>query len=141
MSSLTKLTINIGTKVGDPIEATALYNVLGKDRLDKKPLYIGSVKSNIGHCEGASGVISVIKTAMMLERGFILPNINFENANPSIPLKKWNMKVSILLVINSCILFCSALIYSRKKHEQCTDLRERFRQVKWHGQLRNDLHR
>lgn len=55
---------------------------------------MGSVKSNVGHCEGASGIISVIKAAMMLEKGFILPNINFENANPTIPLKEWNMKVS-----------------------------------------------
>jgi acyl transferase domain-containing protein len=44
-----------GTRVGDPIEATALHNVLGQKRTPRDPLWIGSVKSNIGHLEGASG--------------------------------------------------------------------------------------
>lgn len=44
-----------GTKVGDPIEATALYNVFGEGRNARNPLFIGSVKSNIGHLEAASG--------------------------------------------------------------------------------------
>lgn len=44
-----------GTKVGDPIEATALHNVFGADRSVRAPLFIGSVKSNIGHLESASG--------------------------------------------------------------------------------------
>lgn len=44
-----------GTKVGDPIEATALYNVFGEERTARNPLFIGSVKSNIGHLEAASG--------------------------------------------------------------------------------------
>jgi acyl transferase domain-containing protein len=44
-----------GTKVGDPLEAAALYNALGQGRSSRDPLYIGSVKSNIGHLEGASG--------------------------------------------------------------------------------------
>lgn len=45
-----------GTRVGDPIEATAIHNVLGQDRTPRNPLWIGSVKSNIGHLEGASGM-------------------------------------------------------------------------------------
>jgi acyl transferase domain-containing protein len=44
-----------GTKVGDPIEATALYKVFGEERTARAPLFIGSVKSNIGHLEAASG--------------------------------------------------------------------------------------
>jgi acyl transferase domain-containing protein len=44
-----------GTKVGDPIEAAALHNVFGEERSARNPLYIGSVKSNIGHLEAASG--------------------------------------------------------------------------------------
>ncbi|TVY85582.1 Reducing polyketide synthase [Lachnellula suecica] len=82
-----------GTKVGDPIEATALHGVFGEGRTAKQPLFIGSVKSNIGHLEGASGVVSVIKTAMMLEKGFVLPNCNFEKPNPKIPFEEWNMRV------------------------------------------------
>lgn len=44
-----------GMKVGDPIEAEALYNVFGEGRSARNPLFIGSVKSNIGHLEAASG--------------------------------------------------------------------------------------
>ncbi|KAK6606189.1 polyketide synthase [Botrytis cinerea] len=84
-----------GTKVGDPIEATALYNVFGEGRNARNPLFIGSVKSNIGHLEAASGIISVIKTAMMLERGFILPNHDFKTPNENIPFSKWHLKVPI----------------------------------------------
>lgn len=82
-----------GTKVGDPIEAGAIYKVFGSGRTKRSPLYLGSVKSNIGHLEHASGILSVIKAALMLEKGFILPNVNFQNANPAIPLDQWNIKV------------------------------------------------
>ncbi|KAL2673843.1 hypothetical protein Neosp_012287 [[Neocosmospora] mangrovei] len=84
-----------GTKVGDPIEAGALSRVFGKGRTKRFPLYIGSVKTNVGHLENASGIASIIKATLMLEKGFILPNLNFEKANPSIPLEQWNMKVPI----------------------------------------------
>lgn len=84
-----------GTKVGDPIEAAAIHAVFSENRTARQPLYLGSVKSNIGHLEGASGVVAVIKAALMLEKGFILPNINFEKANEAIPLAKWNMKVPV----------------------------------------------
>ncbi|KAK7943133.1 polyketide synthase [Apiospora aurea] len=82
-----------GTKVGDPIEAGAISRVFSAGRSKRNPLYIGSVKSNIGHLEHASGIISIIKASMMLERGLLLPNVNFEEANPAIPLDKWHMKV------------------------------------------------
>ncbi|TAQ85426.1 hypothetical protein B7494_g6244 [Chlorociboria aeruginascens] len=82
-----------GTKVGDPIEASALHNVFGKGRTPRQPLYIGSVKSNIGHLEVASGIVSLIKSAMMLEKGFILPNYDFGKPNPKIPFADWNFKV------------------------------------------------
>lgn len=82
-----------GTKVGDPIEARAIYNVLGAGRTKRNPLYIGSAKTNVGHLENVSGIVSVIKATLMLEKGFILPNINFEKANDAIPLDQWNMKV------------------------------------------------
>lgn len=84
-----------GTKVGDPLEATALHAVFGEGRTPRQPLLVGSVKSNIGHLEGTSGVVSVIKTTLMLERGFVLPNCNFEKANEEIPMDQWNMKVRL----------------------------------------------
>lgn len=85
-----------GTKVGDPIEATAIHKVFHEGRTAQKPLLFGSVKSNIGHLENASGIASVIKATMMLEKGFVLPNTNFKTPNESIPLGEWNMKVPAL---------------------------------------------
>ncbi|EGR49751.1 polyketide synthase [Trichoderma reesei QM6a] len=82
-----------GTRAGDPIEAHSIYRVFGAGRTKRTPLYMGSVKSNVGHLENASGIISVIKASLMLEKGFILPNVNFEKANEAIPLDKWNIKV------------------------------------------------
>jgi acyl transferase domain-containing protein len=84
-----------GTKVGDPIEATAIHRVFGEGRTVRQPLYIGSVKSNVGHLENASGLVSIIKAAMMMEKGFILPNTNFETPNPEIPFAEWNIKVGV----------------------------------------------
>ncbi|KAL6874558.1 polyketide synthase [Trichoderma longibrachiatum] len=82
-----------GTRAGDPIEAHSIYRVFGAGRTKRAPLYMGSVKSNVGHLENASGIISVIKASLMLDKGFILPNVNFEKANEAIPLDEWNIKV------------------------------------------------
>lgn len=87
-----------GTKVGDPIEVAGIHEALGAGRSPRSPLFIGSVKSNVGHLEGASGIVSVIKAAMMLEKGMLLPNANFETANPNIPLNEYNMKVRNVLI-------------------------------------------
>ncbi|KAF2186885.1 putative polyketide synthase [Zopfia rhizophila CBS 207.26] len=84
-----------GTRVGDPIEVTALHNVFNEGRTPRNPLYLGSVKSNIGHLESASGILAVIKTAMMLDRGFVLPNYDFKIGNPKIPFADWRLKVPI----------------------------------------------
>ena len=83
-----------GTKVGDPIEAKALHHAFGEGRNARNPLYIGSVKSNVGHLEGASGIVAVIKAALILERNLILPNTYYEKPNENIPFSEWNMKVS-----------------------------------------------
>ncbi|KAH6623651.1 hypothetical protein F5144DRAFT_540013 [Chaetomium tenue] len=57
------------------------------------PLLIGSIKTNIGHTEAASGLASIIKTALAMERGVIPPSINFEKPNPKIALDDWNLKL------------------------------------------------
>ena len=57
------------------------------------PLIVGSVKTNIGHLEAASGLAGVIKTACVLETGLIPPNLNFEKPNENIPLTDWKLKV------------------------------------------------
>ena len=82
-----------GTATGDPIEALALGELFSR-RSDQRPIVIGSLKSNIGHLEGTSGIASVVKTALMLERRFLLPNCDLQKLNPKIPFHKWNMKVS-----------------------------------------------
>jgi acyl transferase domain-containing protein/NADPH:quinone reductase-like Zn-dependent oxidoreductase len=87
-----------GTKVGDPIEMRALHEMFYQDRTPQQPLYVGSVKTNVGHLEGASGIVSIIKSAMMLERGYILPNHNFEKGNPEIPFDEWGVKVPAKLI-------------------------------------------
>ncbi|KNG81069.1 putative polyketide synthase [Aspergillus nomiae NRRL 13137] len=73
-----------GTAVGDPIEAQAIGSVFRHHRIVDDPVYIGSVKSTIGHLEGASGIAGVIKTVMALENGIIPPNTDFQQLNPRI---------------------------------------------------------
>ncbi|KAK1149446.1 Type I Iterative Polyketide synthase (PKS) [Aspergillus melleus] len=70
-----------GTPVGDPTEAKALGLAFGQARTVSDPLWVGSVKSNIGHLEGASGIAGVIRAILVLEKGIIAPNANFEKAN------------------------------------------------------------
>lgn len=84
-----------GTAQGDPIEAGAI-GAAWQERISNAPLYIGAVKSNIGHLEGASGVAGVIKTVLALEKAVIPPNINFEKVNPKILPEEWNIKVSLV---------------------------------------------
>ncbi|OAQ57609.1 polyketide synthase [Pochonia chlamydosporia 170] len=82
-----------GTPAGDPVEAGALSRTLGAARAPGDPLYIGSVKTNVGHLEGGSGLVQVVKAVMMLEKGDIPPSIWFEKPNPRIPLQEWNLTV------------------------------------------------
>ncbi|KAK4098855.1 putative polyketide synthase [Parathielavia hyrcaniae] len=77
-----------GTGAGDPIEAGAFTDVLAKDRTPENPIYIGSVKSNFGHLEGASGMLGMIKAVLMVKNGVVLPTAGFETVNPKIPDKE-----------------------------------------------------
>lgn len=82
-----------GTAIGDPVEAEALSIAFTKDRPSDMPLLVGSVKTNIGHLEAASGLAGIIKAIYALENGMIPPNINFEVPNEDIPLELWKLKV------------------------------------------------
>ncbi|CAG7972082.1 unnamed protein product [Penicillium salamii] len=78
-----------GTRKGDPIEAGALARAF-KCRRDT-PLYVGAIKSSIGHLEGGSGVASLIKSILILESGIIPANYDMQSVNPSIPAEDWNI--------------------------------------------------
>ncbi|KAF7159056.1 hypothetical protein CNMCM5623_004289 [Aspergillus felis] len=83
-----------GTPIGDPIETRAIGTAFRRYRSPEKPLYLGSVKSNIGHLEGASGVAGVIKVILALEKGIIPPNSgNLQSLNPQIDEDFLNLKV------------------------------------------------
>ncbi|KAL6796632.1 putative polyketide synthase [Trichoderma sp. SZMC 28012] len=86
-----------GTAAGDPLECAAIAATIGATRPKDSPLLIGSVKTNIGHMEGASGLAGLIKAVFALERAVIPPNLWFEKANPRIPLEKWGLEVSTKL--------------------------------------------
>ncbi|KAH8678404.1 putative polyketide synthase [Xylariales sp. PMI_506] len=79
-----------GTPVGDPLEVAAVANVFGEHGA-----YIGSVKPNVGHGEGASGLTSIIKAVLSLENATIPPNIMFSEPNPKIPFKKNGLAVPL----------------------------------------------
>ena len=77
-----------GTPTGDPIEAAAIGQVFGGNGV-----YIGSIKPNLGHSEGASGISSLLKSIVMLEHSMIVPNIKFLSPNPKIDFEKHQLEV------------------------------------------------
>lgn len=82
-----------GTALGDPIEVLALNKVLGFGRSLDETLYIGSVKTNFGHLEAASGVAGLMKVVLSLQNKTIPPSLHFQNPNPYIPWAKIPIKV------------------------------------------------
>ncbi|PLN77506.1 fatty acid synthase S-acetyltransferase [Aspergillus taichungensis] len=84
-----------GTLVGDPVEANALGKQLGQKRSEKQePLWIGSVKGNYGHLEGAAGIIGFIKASLVAFYGEIPPQANNTTLNPSIDFESLRLKIS-----------------------------------------------
>lgn len=71
-----------GTPLGDPIEVAALHAVFGERPSDRPPLYIGAVKSHLGHLEAAAGLAGLIKTLLVLRHGVIPANLNGLPLNP-----------------------------------------------------------
>lgn len=70
-----------GTAIGDPIELESMAAVFGK-RPQNRPLIIGSVKTNLGHLEGAAGIAGLIKTVLALQNNKIPPHLHFQQPNP-----------------------------------------------------------
>ena len=80
-----------GTPVGDPLEANAIGRAVGQYRRTRLP--IGSVKSNIGHLEAASGMAGLMKLIAALGRREIPASLHFETPNPHIPFASLNLEV------------------------------------------------
>ncbi|WP_215911737.1 SDR family NAD(P)-dependent oxidoreductase [Streptomyces coffeae] len=72
-----------GTRLGDPIEAQALLATYGQDR-DGDPLWLGSIKSNIGHTSAAAGVAGVIKMVMAMRHGVLPPTLHVDEPSPHV---------------------------------------------------------
>jgi acyl transferase domain-containing protein/NADP-dependent 3-hydroxy acid dehydrogenase YdfG/acyl carrier protein len=73
-----------GTGLGDPIEAQALLATYGQDRPADKPLWLGSIKSNIGHTSAAAGVAGVIKMIQAMQHGVMPPTLNVDVPTPHV---------------------------------------------------------
>ncbi|WP_436497489.1 beta-ketoacyl synthase N-terminal-like domain-containing protein [Actinokineospora sp. HUAS TT18] len=82
-----------GTLLGDPIEATALGAVLGAGRAGDRPLLVGSVKTNLGHLEGAAGIVGLIKVVLAMANDRIPASLHYREANPHIDFPGLGLRV------------------------------------------------
>ncbi len=82
-----------GTRRGDRVEAAALGSVLGEARPATRPLLVGSAKTNIGHLEGAAGIVGLIKTALSIRHRELPASLNFREPSPEIPLETLHLRV------------------------------------------------
>jgi amino acid adenylation domain-containing protein len=83
-----------GTPVGDPIEAAAIGEVYGAAQKPADRCVIGSIKSNVGHLEAASGLVGLIKAALCLRHRQIPASLHFEHPNPEIPFENLRLRVA-----------------------------------------------
>jgi acyl transferase domain-containing protein/acyl carrier protein len=86
-----------GTPLGDPIEARALGAVLGAGRAAGAALRVGSAKTNVGHLEGAAGIVGLTKVALAIQNRLLPPSLNFETPNPHAPLRELGLEVQTTL--------------------------------------------
>ncbi|GFN06564.1 hypothetical protein Smic_51200 [Streptomyces microflavus] len=82
-----------GTPVGDPVEAAALGAVLGAGRPARAPLRVGSAKTNVGHLEGAAGIVGLLKALLALRHRRLPASLNFASPGPRIPLVELGLDV------------------------------------------------
>ncbi len=83
-----------GTQLGDPIEVQALGAVYGRGRPAERPLVLGSIKTNIGHAEGAAGIAGVMKAVLSLQHRRIPRSLHFARPNPLIPWDELPVRVA-----------------------------------------------
>jgi len=82
-----------GTALGDPIEARALAAVFGSSHSHERPLWLGAVKANIGHCEPAAGIAGLIKAVLALQRAELPPHPCFERPSTHIAWHELPLRV------------------------------------------------
>ncbi|MER8114435.1 type I polyketide synthase [Streptomyces sp. NPDC094031] len=73
-----------GTRLGDPIEAQALIATYGQERVEERPLWLGSLKSNIGHAQAAAGVGGIIKMVMAMRHGVLPRTLHVDEPTPHV---------------------------------------------------------
>lgn len=76
-----------GTQAGDPREAAAIHGAFALGRDDGghgPPLYVGSIKTIVGHLEGAAGLAGLLKASISLQKGLIPANLHFNGLNPKV---------------------------------------------------------
>jgi acyl transferase domain-containing protein/aryl carrier-like protein len=78
-----------GTRLGDPIEVRALGTVLAAARTPDQPLYLGSIKANLGHLEAGAGVVGLLRALLVVQRGVVPPVAHLAEPNPALPLSEF----------------------------------------------------